>query len=77
MVTLPSQEHSMRSSTRTLLPALVLAVAALTACAKSPTEPELRLKTGLFLDGVPCDSTIVTDGSCRGGWIIPWNLQGR
>jgi hypothetical protein len=68
----------MRQLSRTF-PIVTLIAVALAACVSSPTGPEVRLRPGLFFDGdpVPCDSTIITDGSCRGGYIIPWNLQGR
>lgn len=43
-------------------------------CAGAPTGPDAARKTRLSLDGdpTPCDSTVVTDGTCRGGYIIPW-----
>lgn len=41
-------------------------------CAGAPTAPAAAKKTGLSLNGTPCDSTVVTDGTCRGGYIIPW-----
>lgn len=49
----------------------------LLAACSAPTAPvaPARQKTQLSLDGnvpIPCDSTVVTDGTCRGGWIIPW-----
>lgn len=46
------------------------------ACSTAPTAPVAAPhKAKLTLDGnglEPCDSTVVTDGTCRGGWIIPW-----
>jgi hypothetical protein len=69
----------MRPSSRVLLFVLTISSLALTACATPATAPDPKIKSGLLrdLDPVPCDSTIVTDGTCRGGWIIPWSLQGR
>lgn len=46
------------------------------ACSAAPTAPApAPQKTQLTLEHhtrEACDSTIVTDGTCRGGWIIPW-----
>lgn len=65
---------------RSLVAALAtIAVVAAGACAASPTEPGVRIRPGLFLDGdpIPCDSTIITDGTCRNGFIVPWSLSAR
>jgi hypothetical protein len=53
-------------------------VAAITtaACAGSPLAPDglnaSAKRPTVNADLVPCDSTIVVDGTCRGGYIIPW-----
>ena len=56
-------------------PALVLlTVAVAAACSAPPTSPFVLKRTAVNLDGdpVPCDSTVITDGTCRGGYIIPY-----
>jgi hypothetical protein len=67
----------MRSPSRVVLPVAGLVAAAIGGCVASPTAPDVQLKPGLFLDGepIPCDSTIITDGTCRGGYIIQYDLQ--
>lgn len=63
-----------------LFAGLTLVAALGAACSTNPLEPQpIKLRTGLLFDNdpIPCDSTIVTDGTCRNGFIIPWSLQGR
>ena len=45
------------------------------ACSALPTAPAVRnphLVVSRDGDPEPCDSTVVTDGTCVDGWIIPW-----
>jgi hypothetical protein len=54
--------------------ALFVAAVAVTACTAAPTGPSAaRLLPGTApaRDLIPCDSTIITDGTCKGGFIIP------
>jgi hypothetical protein len=55
---------------------MIAAVIAASACAGNPLAPEpvngVAKRPGLHADLVPCDSTVVVDGTCRGGYIIPW-----
>lgn len=54
----------------------IFAVASLAlACGALPTAPAVtnpHVVANRDGGSVPCDSTVVTDGSCVGGWIIPW-----
>jgi hypothetical protein len=54
----------------------VAAALVTSACAGSPFAPErtnaLAKRPNVHADLVPCDSTIVVDGTCRAGYIIPW-----
>lgn len=59
--------------------ALVAAAFVAVACSStSPTEPAaanrptIRAKGPALNDGrIPCDSTVVVDGTCHNGWINP------
>lgn len=45
------------------------------ACSALPTAPAVRnphVVVSRDGDPVACDSTVVTDGTCVDGWIIPW-----
>ena len=56
--------------------AVVVAGLATSACAGNPLAPDrvsaVAKRPEVHADKVPCDSTVVVDGTCRGGYIIPW-----
>ena len=54
--------------------AVLVAAAFIAGCSAMPTSPSVVKKphVDVFRDGEPCDSTVVTDGTCVDGYIIPW-----
>ncbi len=64
----------MRRSSAFIVRLAVFATASfIVACSALPTSPSARApKVGVSRDGEACDSTVVTDGTCVDGYIIPW-----